>query len=101
MTANPRPRSESRLRLERAGQSRPSAILDRCRGYCNHATLADRRQDALVRQAFTPCLQYRDAAGKNTSDIALALHAVEGLHGGRLSRGQGEPGVPDMTAHRA
>ncbi|MEK8027585.1 NYN domain-containing protein [Pseudaquabacterium rugosum] len=49
------------------------------RGYGNHATLAHRWQEALVRQAFTPCLQYQYAAGKNTSDIALALDAMEAL----------------------
>lgn len=32
-----------------------------------------------MRQAFTPCLQYTYAAGKNTSDIALALDALEAL----------------------
>jgi len=32
-----------------------------------------------VRLAFTPCLQYQYAAGKNTSDIALALDALEAL----------------------
>jgi uncharacterized protein (TIGR00288 family) len=49
------------------------------RGYGNHATLANRWQDSLVRQAFTPCLQYQYAAGKNTADIALALDAFEAL----------------------
>ncbi|EGJ09428.1 MULTISPECIES: NYN domain-containing protein [Rubrivivax] len=49
------------------------------RGYGNHTTLANRWQDALVRLAFTPCLQYQYAAGKNTSDIALALDAIEAL----------------------
>lgn len=49
------------------------------RGYGNHATLANRWQEALVRLAFTPCLQYQYAAGKNTSDIALALDAMEAL----------------------
>jgi uncharacterized protein (TIGR00288 family) len=49
------------------------------RGYGNHATLANKWQDALVRQAFTPCLQYQYAPGKNTSDIALALDAMEAL----------------------
>lgn len=49
------------------------------RGYGNHATLANRWQEALVRQAFTPCLQYQYASGKNTSDIALALDALETL----------------------
>lgn len=49
------------------------------RGYGNHATLANRWQEALVRQAFTPCLQFQYASGKNTSDIALALDALEAL----------------------
>lgn len=49
------------------------------RGYGNHATLAHRWQEALVRLAFTPCLQYQYAAGKNTSDIAMALDAIEAL----------------------
>lgn len=47
------------------------------RGYGNHSTLAKTWQDALVRLAFTPCLQYQYAAGKNTADIALALDAIE------------------------
>jgi len=49
------------------------------RGYGNHGTLANKWQEALVRVAFTPCLQYQYAAGKNTSDIALALDALEAL----------------------
>lgn len=49
------------------------------RGYGNHATLANKWQEALVRLAFTPCLQYQYAPGKNTSDIALALDALEAL----------------------
>ena len=49
------------------------------RGYGNHTTLANKWQDALVKLAFTPCLQYQYAAGKNTSDIALALDAIEAL----------------------
>lgn len=49
------------------------------RGYGNHATLSNKWQEALVRLAFTPCLQYQYAAGKNTSDIALALDALEAL----------------------
>lgn len=49
------------------------------RGYGNHTTLANKWQEALVRLAFTPCLQYQYAAGKNTADIALALDAVEAL----------------------
>lgn len=53
------------------------------RGYGNHATLANKWQEALVRLAFTPCLQYKYVAGKNTSDIALALDAIEVLFDGR------------------
>jgi len=49
------------------------------RGYGNHITLANKWQEALVRLAFTPCLQYQYASGKNTSDIALALDAMEAL----------------------
>jgi len=50
------------------------------RGYGNATTLAAPRwRDALVRLAFTPCLQYHYAAGKNTSDLALALEAMEVL----------------------
>lgn len=49
------------------------------RGYGNLQTLANRWQDALVRLAFTPCLQFQYAAGKNTSDIALALDAFEAM----------------------
>lgn len=49
------------------------------RGYGNHGTLANKWQEALVRLAFTPCLQYQYASGKNTSDIALALDAIEAL----------------------
>lgn len=49
------------------------------RGYGNHAILANKWQDALVPLAFTPCLQYQYASGKNTSDIALALDAIEAL----------------------
>lgn len=49
------------------------------RGYGNHTTLANKWQEALVRLAFTPCLQYQYAAGKNTSDIALALDAMEAM----------------------
>lgn len=50
------------------------------RGYGNSGTLgAGRWQSKLVEQAFTPCLQYQYASGKNSSDIALALDAVEML----------------------
>lgn len=53
------------------------------RGYGNHATLANKWQDALVRLAFTPCLQYQYAPGKNTADIALALDALEAMFDAR------------------
>lgn len=49
------------------------------RGYGNHTTLANKWQQALVGLAFTPCLQYQYAPGKNTADIALALDAMEAL----------------------
>lgn len=49
------------------------------RGYGNAATLGHRWQEALVRLAFAPLLQYQYAAGKNSTDIALALDALEAL----------------------
>jgi uncharacterized protein (TIGR00288 family) len=49
------------------------------RGYGNTNTLANKWQEALVRLAFTPCLQYQYASGKNTADIALALDAMEAM----------------------
>ncbi|WP_223618951.1 NYN domain-containing protein [Lysobacter sp. ESA13C] len=49
------------------------------RGYGNSSTLGARWQDALVRQAFTPHLQFQYASGKNTADIALALDALEAM----------------------
>ncbi len=49
------------------------------RGYGNHTTLANKWQEVLVSQAFTPCLQYQYASGKNTADIALALDALEAM----------------------
>ncbi len=47
------------------------------RAYGNHTTLTNKWRDSLVRLAFTPCLQFQYASGKNTSDIALALDAFE------------------------
>ncbi|MFL8001913.1 MULTISPECIES: hypothetical protein [Xanthomonas] len=35
------------------------------RGYDHQTILAHKRQEVLVRQAFTPCLQYQYASGKN------------------------------------
>ena len=49
------------------------------RGYGNPGTLGTRWQEALVRQAFTPHLQFQYASGKNTADIALALDALEAM----------------------
>lgn len=56
------------------------------RGYGNHTTLARTWQEALVEKAFTPCLQFQYAAGKNTSDIALGLDALEAMFDGRIDR---------------
>lgn len=56
------------------------------RGYGNHTTLAKTWQEALVEKAFTPCLQFQYAAGKNTSDIALGLDALEAMFDGRIDR---------------
>lgn len=49
------------------------------RGFGSHTALANKWQTVLVKQAFTPCLQYAYAPGKNTSDIALAMDAIEAL----------------------
>ena len=56
------------------------------RGYGNHSTLAKTWQEALVRLAFTPCLQYQYVAGKNTADIALALDAIEAMFDHRADK---------------
>lgn len=56
------------------------------RGYGNHTTLSRTWQEALVRQAFTPCLQYQYVAGKNTADIALALDALEAMFDHRADK---------------
>jgi uncharacterized protein (TIGR00288 family) len=56
------------------------------RGYGNHSTLARTWQEALVEKAFTPCLQFQYASGKNTSDIALALDALEAMFDGRAEK---------------
>lgn len=53
------------------------------RGFGNQNALANKWQEALVRRAFTPCLQYTYASGKNTSDIALAMDAIEAMFDGR------------------
>lgn len=47
------------------------------RGYGNQATLSGSWHQALAREAFTPCLQFQYAPKKNTTDIALALEALE------------------------
>ncbi|MDR2112034.1 MAG: NYN domain-containing protein [Candidatus Accumulibacter sp.] len=49
------------------------------RGYGNQGTLGNKWQEVLVCHAFTPCLQYQYASGKNTADIALALDAQEAM----------------------
>jgi uncharacterized protein (TIGR00288 family) len=53
------------------------------RGYGNQTTLVHTWREALTRLAFTPHLQYQYAAGKNTSDIALALDTLEAHFDGR------------------
>lgn len=53
------------------------------RGYGNQSSLAHRWQEALVQFAFTPFLQFQVVTGKNTTDIALALDALEILFDGR------------------
>jgi hypothetical protein len=53
------------------------------RGYGNTNTLANKRQEALIRLAFTPCLQYRYASGKSTADVALAVDAMEAMFDNR------------------
>lgn len=47
------------------------------RGYGNQDSLANKWQEALVRHGFSPCLQFQCVTRKNTSDIALALDALE------------------------
>ena len=53
------------------------------RGYGNHSTLANNWQEALVRLAFTPCLQYHTQRVKTRADIALALDAIEAMFDAR------------------
>lgn len=53
------------------------------RGYGNHVTLAKTWQEALVEKAFTRCLQFQYAAGKDTSHIALALDVFEAMFDSR------------------
>ncbi len=43
------------------------------RGYGNHLTLANKWQEVLVSQAFTPCLQYQYAAGPLWQDSCHPL----------------------------
>lgn len=56
------------------------------RGYGNLQTLSKSWQETLVRQAFTPCLQYQYASGKNTADIAMALDALEAMFDHRAEK---------------
>ncbi|MDO4718227.1 MAG: NYN domain-containing protein [Propionibacteriaceae bacterium] len=53
------------------------------RGYGNPSSLSGKWQEKLVEAAFSPCLQFSYASGKNTADIALALDAMEDLLTGR------------------
>ncbi|WP_313461302.1 NYN domain-containing protein [Stenotrophomonas sp.] len=53
------------------------------RGYGNQATLNGTWSQVLAREVFAPCLQFQHASKKNTSDIALALEALEALLDGR------------------
>lgn len=53
------------------------------RGYGNRETLVQKWQEALIRLAFTPYLQFHYVHGKNTSDIALALDTLEAHFDGR------------------
>lgn len=53
------------------------------RGYGNLSSLSGKWQEKLVEDAFSPCLQFSYAAGKNTADIALAVDATEDLLTGR------------------
>lgn len=90
--SNPPPTTETRVAVLVDCDNVPPDILEHAlrvvaqfgrvvlrRGYGNPGTLANKWQEALVRLAFTPCLQYQYAAGKNTADIALALDAQEAL----------------------
>jgi len=54
------------------------------RGYGNHSSLTNRWQETLVQLAFTPCLQFQYASGKNTADLALALDAMEAMFDDRV-----------------
>lgn len=45
--------------------------------------VANKWQEALIRLAFTPHLQYQYAPEKNTADIALALDAIEAMFDSR------------------
>ncbi len=53
------------------------------RGYGNQTTLSGAWNKALAGEVFAPCLQFQHASRKNTSDIALALEALEALLDGR------------------
>ncbi len=55
------------------------------RGYGNQATLSGSWHQALAREVFLPCLQHQYAPKKNTTDIALALDALETLLDGRAN----------------
>lgn len=60
--------------LQRAAQA--GRVIVR-RGYGVPNTLSKNWEQVLVRHSFTPCLQYACASKRNTTDIALALDALE------------------------
>ncbi|MFA8491196.1 NYN domain-containing protein [Xanthomonas campestris] len=49
------------------------------RGHGNHNTLANKWQEVLVRQVFTPCLQYQFASGKNPAHAWAAGQAIDAM----------------------
>lgn len=60
--------------LQRAAQAGRVTVR---RGYGVPSTLSKNWEQVLVKHSFTPCLQYPCASKKNTTDIALALDALE------------------------
>lgn len=60
--------------LQRATQAGRVTVR---RGYGLPNTLCKHWEQELVRHSFDPCLQYSIASKKNTTDIALALDALE------------------------
>jgi len=60
--------------LQRAAQAGRVTVR---RAYGVPSTLSKNWEQVLVRHSFTPCLQYPCASKRNTTDIALALDALE------------------------